>query len=280
MRPPSTRSRAQRATSASLTRSRAQRGTLTPSQRPRTSTRIARSSLKEGDCTVGRQINGGEGGDLFLHRNDENKVVKRICYRRATNVDDILQEFMYAVLMFKLGVGVEHSNLITCGNCIQFDMTRLDGNLLDFLNKYRQFGATQKDVKSAHTQILKILNKIHSVGLYHGDIHVKNFMFTKLKNGTFKWYIIDFGQMHTANNAHQMNPYSFMNRQSQWTPGNNLELPVNKMLNQLKTYKLKTKEPWTGNGPSRPLVHLGHARRGYRSGMWTRKEGKQPLLYA
>ena len=54
----------------------------------------------------------------------------------------------------------------------------------------------------------------------------------------------------------------------------------NKMLNQLETYKLKTKEQWNGNGPSRPLVHLGHARRGYRSGMWTRKEGNQPLLYA
>jgi hypothetical protein len=54
------------------------------------------------------------------------------------------------------------------------------------------------------------------------------------------------------------------------------------MLNRLKTYKLKSKEKFTTTkwgGPSRALVHLGHARRHYKSHpMWSRAETSH-ILY-
>lgn len=254
---------------------------------PKTSARLIemdRVHQNISKCMVGKKIDGGEGGDLFLHATNPQKVVKRIPFKNQKNLNSVLEEYRYALIMYKLGVGPRHSNITTCDRYLQFDMDTLDGNLKDFLEKPEKYGVTQKDIMSAYTQIKKILNTMHNVGLYHGDIHVKNFMFKKRANNTFKWYVIDFGQTHTSMNKQKMNPYSFMNRQSQWTPGKK-ELPINTMLNQLKTYKLTSKKEWNGGTkwgplePSRPLVHLGHARKHYKSHpMWSRAE-KNHILY-
>jgi hypothetical protein len=175
---------------------------------PKTSARLIDMDRKHQNiskCMVGKQIDGGEGGDLFLHATNPQKVVKRIPFRNQKNLNSVLEEYRYALIMYKLGVGPRHSNITTCDRYLQFDMDTLDGNLKDFLEKPEKYGVTQKDIMSAYTQIKKLLNTIHSVGLYHGDIHVKNFMFKKRADNTFKWYMIDFGQTHTSMNKQKKN---------------------------------------------------------------------------
>jgi hypothetical protein len=128
---------------------------------PRSSVRLidkSRGNINSSKCTVGKQIDGGEGGDLFLHATNPKQVVKRILFRKQTHIDAIEE---YALIMHKLGVGPKHSNLTTCGPYIQFDMDKLDGNLQDFLDKPEKHGVKQKDIRSAYTQIMSSLKQIH-----------------------------------------------------------------------------------------------------------------------
>lgn len=70
-------------------------------------------------------------------------------------------------------------------------MEKMDGIILNVLKKLHEQNDTKKIV-ALYNQILIMVKELHSLGIVHGDLHLKNILYIKHDNN-YKLYFTDFG---------------------------------------------------------------------------------------
>jgi len=179
---------------------------------------IMSTALSDG-CALGKRIGtASAAGQLFEHPTHKNRVIKVIYgplngKNGRETLQGVRKEFAMGELIHSLGIGGRFYKLNMCGPNAHMTMQRFEGTLSEFIENPRKFGVTKRHLNAAALQIKRLVQKLHRHGLYHGDIHLNNFMFNRTPTG-FKWYLIDFGFVHTKNRP--INRVSRMDQQSQY----------------------------------------------------------------
>lgn len=204
------------------------------------------STALPNECLVGKRMGtDSSAGEIFEHPLYNDRVLKVI----PGSIDAARKEFAYGQLIHSLGIGGKFYKMNICGTNAHLTIERFDGTLSEFIKKPKKFSVKRHHLIAAGLQIKRLIAKLHKYGLYHGDIHLNNFMFKKTKDGKFKWFIIDFGFVHTKNRP--INRVSYMNKQSQYAPKDGL------MISDFLRYIPRAK---LGEDPH---YSLGHTRRPY-----------------
>lgn len=202
-------------------------------------------------CAVGKRIGtASAAGQLFEHPSYKDRVIKVIYgplngKNHRETLQGVRKEFAMGELIHSLGIGGRFYKLNMCGKNAHMTLERFEGTLSEFIEKPDKFGVEVRHLKAAALQIKRLVVKLHKYGLYHGDIHLNNFMFKKTATG-FKWYLIDFGFVHTKNRP--INKVSHMNKQSQYAK--NGPLMVSDFLRYISRSKL-------GESAHKSLGHQG-----------------------
>jgi hypothetical protein len=172
---------------------------------------------------------------------------------------------------------------------VAIEQQRLHGDLEHLLlKKIPGLPATrQKKVKASLCSKLKILlNKIWKVGLYHGDLHHGNIMYTLSENDVLRFYLVDVETVHT-------NKYKPGNRQLKeidiWGTFKNkqtwLNAPIHQWMKNVckfdqrafeKSYSRRTIKANEGKQNYDALMkYMGHA--SYRRGNHDRSKSLRPV---
>lgn len=126
-------------------------------------------------------IGKGKQGKVYTSTT-KNTVIKVIPKKKYNK-----KEYFYAKKIGDLGLSPKIYNKKIVDDYVLLYMQKIDYTLFDWIQKRR----TTKEYKEVYKKVIKLIQKLHSHNIQHGDIHVGNI--GRIKN---KWVLIDFGFTH------------------------------------------------------------------------------------
>tara|TARA_B100001175_G_scaffold317487_1_gene334597 strand:- start:923 stop:1861 length:939 start_codon:yes stop_codon:yes gene_type:complete len=131
-----------------------------------------------------------------------NRVVKVM--RQFPPQQRMIKEYLKLQLLGKIGIGpkVHRIGLMMLNNQprVAIEQQMLDGDieklLMDEIPKL-SIPRRKKVMASFCSKLKRLLTKIWKMGLFHGDIHHGNIMYTLNKNDVLKLYLVDVETLHT-----------------------------------------------------------------------------------
>ena len=128
---------------------------------------------------LGRTLGRGASGTVY-ETNVKNRVAKVMKTNKLNKSEVSISKAMY-----KLNLTPKIHNIKTCKKA---DLTMIVMNYAGIGLSEWVKGKSLKQRMAAREEILKLVNKFHKAGYYHGDLHKNQIM---IKGN--KWYIIDWG---------------------------------------------------------------------------------------
>jgi len=125
----------------------------------------------------------GKGKQAKVYSSSIKNIVIKVIPKKKYNK----KEYFYAKKIGDMGLSPKIYNKKIVDNYVLLYMQKIDCTLLDWVQKKR----TTKEYDQVYRKVIKLVQKLHSHNIQHGDIHVGNI--GRIKN---KWVLIDFGFTH------------------------------------------------------------------------------------
>ena len=126
----------------------------------------------------------GSIGDVCKDK-DCNYVVKAVSIKNEIYYRSFLRESLISTIMSKNNLCPKIHEIFVCLNTAYFIMDKWDGTLRELV--------INKLFKKEHLDIImKLIQKMHDIGIIHCDLHTSNILY-RIKKNKYEFCIVDFG---------------------------------------------------------------------------------------
>ena len=170
---------------------------------------------------IGELLGKGKHGSVYAAGPDT--VVKIV---RQSPI--AFQEAEIATRIGKKKIGPSIRQVTRCNGKLYIYMEKVTGTLRDWMEAETR---SRRDRANAKKRISKLFQRLHSLGLYHGDVHWENIAFIRKPSGKTSWKLIDFGWVHSETETRRNRPDLPLARQ--WWGAGRMDVNLSKELNNM-----------------------------------------------
>lgn len=117
-------------------------------------------------------------------KNKDCKYILKLIPLKDNYFKTFIRESLIAPLMYKHGIGPKIYDMFICLNSGYIIMEKYDGSIRNILDI-----VYNNDMDN----LIKIIKKMHNIGVIHNDLHTGNILYKKNKDNTYSYAITDYG---------------------------------------------------------------------------------------
>lgn len=138
---------------------------------------------KNGELKINKSVYGSVS-EVCDNKDNCNYVLKLIPLKSKQYFETFLREALILPIMYKNGIGPKVYDIFICLNSGYIIMEKYDGTIKSMI----------KEVENTYFHdICTLIQKMHSIGIIHNDLHTGNILYKKKEDNTYSFVIIDFG---------------------------------------------------------------------------------------